>query len=163
MLLKPTVLESDPTRPLPGSTPHLKSSLLTYYGVRDYLVLRSEEFMRFTNQATDLAVLSEIGERLGRLRLNRNLTQAALAAEAGVSKSTIERLEKGESVQLTSFVRVLRALDLAEKLDLLVPEPSLSPMARLESQGKERQRASPPSRPNDPEEEGSAETWTWGE
>jgi len=30
-------------------------------------------------------------------------------------------MEKGESVQLTSFVQILRALDLVDRLDALVP------------------------------------------
>ncbi len=121
--------------------------------------------MRITKNSTDLAVLSELGERLARSRLGRNLTQAELADQAGVSKRTIERMEKGESVQLTSFVRILRALDLADKIDVLVPEPSLSPMAQLDLKGKERQRASGRHRTDaaDEKEGGSADTWTWGE
>jgi transcriptional regulator with XRE-family HTH domain len=77
--------------------------------------------MDISKQYTDLAILSEIGERVGRRRLDRNLTQARLATAAGVSKRTIERMEKGESVQLTSFVQILRALDLVDRLDMLIP------------------------------------------
>lgn len=121
--------------------------------------------MRISGQTTDLGILSEIGERLSRARLNRNLTQAELAEEAGVSKRTIERAEKGESVQLTSFIRILRALGLGDKIDLLVPEPRLSPMAQLEAKGKERQRASGERAKGsaDRKKEGSTETWTWDE
>jgi len=100
-----------------------------------------------------------MGERLARSRLNRNLTQAQLAADSGVSKRTVERMESGESVQLTSLVRILRALDLADNLDALIPEPGLSPVAQLERKGKERRRAS--SGAKDRQEPG--ETWTWGE
>ena len=39
--------------------------------------------MDISKQYTDLAILSEIGERVGRCRLDRNLTQAKLAAVAG--------------------------------------------------------------------------------
>jgi len=46
-----------------------------------------------TKQATDDSVLAELGGRLARIRLDRNLTQAQLAEQAGVSKRTIERLE----------------------------------------------------------------------
>lgn len=114
--------------------------------------------MQITKQSTDQAVLSELGERIARSRLDRNLTQAELAAKAGVSKRTVERMESGESVQLTSFVRILRALNLAGKIDVLVPEPSLSPMAQLESKGKARRRASTGQK-----DEGSSEAWTWSE
>ena len=79
--------------------------------------------MDISKQYTDLAILSEIGERVGRCRLDRNLTQAKLAEAAGVSKRTIERMESGESVQLTSFVQILRALDLVDHLEALMPKP----------------------------------------
>ena len=48
--------------------------------------------MKITKQATDEAVLSELGGRLAQVRLERNLTQAQLAEQAGVSKRTVERL-----------------------------------------------------------------------
>ncbi len=81
--------------------------------------------MDISKQYTDLAILSEIGERVGRCRLKLNLTQAKLAESAGVSKRTVERMEKGESsVQLTSFVQILRALDLVGNLDGVVPKTS---------------------------------------
>lgn len=115
--------------------------------------------MQITKNSTDQAILSELGERLARSRLGRNLTQAGLAAEAGVSKRTVERMESGESVQLTSFVRILRALGLADKIDVLAPEPSLSPMAQLELKGKERQRASGGKTTAGD----SSKPWTWGE
>lgn len=102
------------------------------------------------------AALAELGARLARQRLERNLTQAALAREAGVSKSTVERLENGESTQLSSFLRILRALGLAENLASLVPEPALSPIELLKLRGKQRRRASSKSRGS-----GAAKTWKW--
>jgi len=61
------------------------------------------------------APLATLGHRLEQRRLARDLTQATLAREAGVSKSTIERLENGASVQLANLVRVLRALELLDQ------------------------------------------------
>jgi putative transcriptional regulator len=115
--------------------------------------------MKITKQSTDQGILSELGERLARARLGRNLTQAELAAEAGVSKRTVERLESGESVQLTSLVRILRALDLADKIDILVPDSGLSPMEQLERKGKARKRASGTRE----KREDSSKPWIWGE
>lgn len=66
--------------------------------------------MAKTSEMTDAAVLAELGERLARLRLQRNLTQAQLAREAGVSKRTLIRLERGESSQVTNLIRVVRSL-----------------------------------------------------
>jgi transcriptional regulator with XRE-family HTH domain len=107
---------------------------------------------------TDPAVLAEIGQRLARHRLNRNLTQAELAKEAGVSKRTLVRLEGGESTQLTNLIRVLRALDLLANLDAFIPPPVPSPIQQLRTEGKRRKRA---SRKHD--KPATDEEWTWGE
>ena len=99
--------------------------------------------MKITKQATDETVLAELGGRLTRIRLERNLTQAQLAKEAGVSKSTVQRLEAGAvATQLSGFIRVCRVLDVIERFDLLVPEPVPSPVAQLKMAGRKRQRAS---------------------
>src|ERR1700722_979934 len=115
--------------------------------------------MRITKQATDAVVLNELGERLARIRLDRNLTQAQLATQAGVSKRTVERLEAGTvGTQLSGFIRVCRALEVIERFDLLVPEPVPSPVEQLKMAGRKRQRASPdkPAKPSD-------KNWQWGD
>ena len=115
--------------------------------------------MRIQSDATDEGILRELGARLGRARLERNWTQAALAEQAGVSKRTVERLESGEvATQLSGFLRVCRALGLAERLDALIPEAVPGPIAQLKLQGKKRQRASGKKNP-----EAAPKKWTWGE
>ncbi|HKH78614.1 MAG TPA: helix-turn-helix transcriptional regulator, partial [Solirubrobacteraceae bacterium] len=84
--------------------------------------------MKIENDLTDESVLSELGARLERVRLERNLTQRELAARAGVAYKAIQRIEAGESVKLTSLIRVLRGLELLDALDQLVPEPTPSPI-----------------------------------
>ncbi len=92
---------------------------------------------------TDAAVLAELGRRLTRHRLERNLTQAALAAEAGIGQATVQRAERGESVQMTSMVKLLRTLDLLGGLDAAIPESIDLPIAQLErEQRRIRRRAS---------------------
>lgn len=102
----------------------------------------------------DPALLTEMGHRLGHYRLQLNLSQAQLAKKAGISKRTLERLESGESVQLTNFIRVLRSLGRLDALDQLLPEPLPSPMAQLQLRGKQRQRASQLKEPS---------PWQWGD
>ena len=115
--------------------------------------------MKIGKQATDQAVLSELGGRLAKARLERNLTQSQLAAQAGVSKNTVQRLESGSvATQLSGFIRVCRVLDLAERFDLLVPEPVPSPVELLKLHGRKRQRASAKRKTN-----ASTKKWRWGD
>jgi len=115
--------------------------------------------MKITKEATDTAILTEMGRRLARLRLERNLTQVQLAEQAGVAKSTVQRLESGGvSPQLSGFIRVCRVLDLLERFDLLVPEPVPSPVEQLKLGGKRRRRASATKAPSP-----APKRWQWGD
>src|SRR5580765_4993534 len=97
--------------------------------------------MKIDSILGDDAVLAELGRRLAEQRLQRNLSQAELAERAGVGVATVERLERGSPVALTTFIRVLRELDLLEALERLVPEPLPSPREQLRLHGRRRQRA----------------------
>lgn len=98
--------------------------------------------MKTNRYASDSAVLRELGARLAAQRLQLNLTQAQVAAQAGVAKRTVERLESGAPTQLSAFLRMCRVLGLQERLELLVPEPAPSPVAQLQLKGRTRKRAS---------------------
>ena len=114
--------------------------------------------MKIESKTTEDVIIRELGARLAGARLERNLTQAALAEQAGVSKRTVERLESGEvATQLSGFVRVCRALGLAERFDALAPEPGPSPIALLKLQGRKRQRAS-----RQKVVASAPKQWTWG-
>jgi transcriptional regulator with XRE-family HTH domain len=106
----------------------------------------------------ETGALNLIGDRISRHRLDRNLTQAELASAAGVSKRTVERLEAGESTQLSNFLRILRALDLLDGIDQLVSEPPPSPLEQLRLKGRKRQRASSIRQPESP-----PASWKWGD
>lgn len=110
------------------------------------------------NELTDNAILGELGRRLAQWRLDRGLTQANLALEAGVSKRTVERMEAGAAAQTLSLVRVLRVLDLLPGLEQLVPEAGPKPMDLLKLRGKTRQRAS-----SSTPENRTADDWSWGD
>jgi len=85
------------------------------------------------------------------------MTQDALATEAGISTPTLQRMERGRSSQTSNLVRVLRAMDLLDNLDALIPEPGLSPVQQARMQGRTRQRAS-----SSRAKEGN-EPWSWGD
>jgi transcriptional regulator with XRE-family HTH domain len=115
--------------------------------------------MKMDKQASDEAILRELGERLARIRLARNLTQAQLAQQAGVSKRTVERLESGSvATQLSGFIRVCRMLDIIERFDMLVPEPLPSPLEQLRLGGRQRRRASAART-----KKTSDKNWEWGD
>jgi len=115
--------------------------------------------MDFDNFTNDAAILAEIGLRVARRRIEQGLTQSGLAEQAGIGKRTLERLEAGESVQLTNFLQVMRVLQLLDGLESLLPESGPRPMELLKHHGKQRKRASArqhkPDQPNRP--------WRWGD
>jgi putative transcriptional regulator len=118
--------------------------------------------MHFAEITTDAAVLAELGRRLERHRLERNWTQAELATEAGIGQATVQRAERGESVQMTSMIKLLRRLELLGGLDIAVPESIDLPIAQLErEQRKIRRRAR--GRRGAQNAESPDEPWTWGE
>jgi|SRR5580692_2894513 transcriptional regulator with XRE-family HTH domain len=117
--------------------------------------------MHIDELTTDAAVLAELGRRLARHRLERNWTQAELAANAGIGQATVQRAERGESVQMTSMIKLLRTLELLGGLDVALPESIDLPIAQLErAQRKLRGRASGRRRRRT---ESSEQPWRWGE
>ena len=84
--------------------------------------------MKFDIVMTEDEALYEAGRRLAQIRLGRNLSQAELAAKAGVSKRSLERLESGSgSLRLNVFFLVCGALGLIPGFETLLPEPQMSP------------------------------------
>jgi len=102
------------------------------------------------------ALASEIGLKLERLRLSRNITQMELARDAGISERTLRRLESGDGATLDSLVRVLSALKIAQNLDLLVPDPRVRPIERVRTGGTERQRS------RSAKSDQPTKQWQWG-
>lgn len=98
--------------------------------------------MKITDLLTDDAVLAELGARIAGRRVELQLTQATVAEQAGIAKRTLERMEAGQTSQLSTLVRVLRVLGAASGLDGLIPESGPRPMDLLKQKGKVRQRAS---------------------
>lgn len=92
--------------------------------------------------SSDQAILVELGQRFQRHRLNRNITQAQLAKDSGVSRTVVQRLERGDGCTLESLVKLLRALNLLDELNSFLPEPGYDPVALWKMQGNVRERAS---------------------
>lgn len=84
-----------------------------------------------------------LGERLKRLRLSRNLDQRTTAEKAGISEKALRNLEGGRGSTVETLLRVLKALDYLQGIDLLAPEASVNPLDLLR-QTKQPQRARRP-------------------
>ena len=93
-----------------------------------------------TQEVSDFALVKMIGAFIKHHRLLQNKTQKELAFQAGVSRSTLSLLEKGEKVNLSTLIQVLRVLNLLYILDVFKIETQVSPivLAKLEKQKKQR-------------------------
>jgi len=68
-------------------------------------------------------LLSALGERLRLARKRRKLSNAVVAQRAGVSRTTVYKVEAGDpGATLGSYVRVLAVLGLERDLDLLAAD-----------------------------------------
>jgi len=105
--------------------------------------------------SSDTAIQADLGQRLRRVRLNLNLTRAALAANIGLSVDTVRNAETGQNVSLETLIRLLRGLGRLSDLDLLLETDVPSPVLLAKRLGKVRQRASGSHKKNEPD------GWQW--
>jgi transcriptional regulator with XRE-family HTH domain len=80
-----------------------------------------------------------LGERLRRLRLLRNIDQRAAAGKAGISEKALRNLESGNGSTVETLLRTLKALGYTQGIEMLAPETTVDPLALLH-------RAKPPQR-----------------
>jgi transcriptional regulator with XRE-family HTH domain len=90
---------------------------------------------------SDNALMTQIGEFIKQQRLDQNKTQEVLAFEAGISRSTLSLLERGETVTLSTLIQVLRVLDQLQVMDAFVIQKTLSPLALAKMEKEKRKRA----------------------
>ena len=92
------------------------------------------------NAMSDAALNAHIGKFIRHHRMARNMTQQQLAAAAGLSRSTLSLLERGEAVMLSSLIQVLRVLDQLQVLDAFSVSTRPSPLQLAKLEKEERQR-----------------------
>jgi len=111
--------------------------------------------MDVIDDMNDDALLQEIGRRIAFLRRSSRIKQEELAEKAGISRYALSRLENGAGgIRLESFLSVLRSLNVLNRLSVVLPEPTLTPiqLAELEKKSEEelpkriRTRRSSPNR-----------------
>lgn len=75
---------------------------------------------------SQIRILQTLGEQIRYARLRRDLTTVQIAERAGISRSTLVRIEKGdEGVALGQYFRVLIALGLASDISLVAKDDEL--------------------------------------
>jgi transcriptional regulator with XRE-family HTH domain len=90
---------------------------------------------------SDKVLAEHIGAFVRHHRMEQNKTQDELASAAGISRSTLSLLERGETVTVTSLIQVLRVLDQLQVLSAFEVKETLSPLALAKLQKEKRQRA----------------------
>lgn len=93
------------------------------------------------NSMSDDAISKQIGKFIRHHRIEQNKTQDELAKDAGISRSTLSLLERGEIVTVASLIQILRVLDLLHIMDVFTIVKQQSPLMLALEEKKKRQRA----------------------
>ena len=97
--------------------------------------------MKIEKHNTVETIFAELVRRIAQKRVNLGLTQCKAAEQAGIGVRTLRRLELGGDCQFSTIIRLLKTYDLIDRLNQLVPEPTVSPIEFFEQQQKTRKRA----------------------
>lgn len=76
---------------------------------------------------TDREIALRLAQAIRNWRIDPNgagMSQAELARRSGVGLTPLKRFEKTGGITLNNLVALLRALDLLDRLESLVPEPA---------------------------------------
>jgi transcriptional regulator with XRE-family HTH domain len=89
---------------------------------------------------SDKALAAHLGAFVKHHRMEQHKTQEALALAAGISRSTLSLLERGETVTLATFIQVLRVLDVLYVMDAFTIVKTISPLALAQEAKAQRYR-----------------------
>jgi transcriptional regulator with XRE-family HTH domain len=102
----------------------------------------TEKNIKYWHAMSDLALLELLGKFIQQTRLQQNKTQQQVATAAGINRSTIVKIEKGESGTMLSFIQILRALGQLQLLEHFEIKQQISPLQLAKLEQQKRQRAS---------------------
>jgi len=102
--------------------------------------MADKSFNKWTSMS-DKALAEHIGDFVRHHRVEQNTTQDMLAKAAGISRSTLSLLERGESVTVATLIQVLRVLDQLHVLSAMEVNETISPLKLAKLQREKRQRA----------------------
>lgn len=92
---------------------------------------------------SDQALAQNVGHFIRHHRMKQNKTQDELSAAAGISRSTLSLMERGEAVLLPTLIQVLRVLDKLDVFNAFETKEEISPLALAKLQKAKRQRIRP--------------------
>ena len=99
--------------------------------------------MKLLKTNTVETLLAEIVRRIVHRRIELGLTQQDVVDQTGISLRTIKRIEQGGDCQLSTMIRLFQTYNLIDRLDILIPEPSvITPIQFVDQQQKPRKRVS---------------------
>jgi len=91
---------------------------------------------------SDKAIAEMLGEFVRHHRLEQNKTQSKLAEEAGINRSTLVELEKGNPSNIMTLIRLLRVLNLLQVFEQFKVTAQISPIQLAKMEQAKRKRAS---------------------
>ncbi len=68
------------------------------------------------------SILRGLGQRIRQRRIAADLTQSDLAKRAGVSRTTVTRIERGQNIGVDALVGIAVALDAGQEFASLFPD-----------------------------------------
>jgi len=89
---------------------------------------------------SDKALTIQMGSFVKHHRMNQHKSQDELAKEAGISRSTLSLLERGESVTIPTLIQVIRVLNQLQIMNVFEVKDSPSPLELAKRQKQKRQR-----------------------
>lgn len=94
------------------------------------------------DRLNDTEILEELGRRLRRERLDRDLTVESVANRAGIAERTVRNVEEGRPFSISTLLAILRVYGLVDRIDAFLPDRGPSPIQLADNAGKVRRRAS---------------------
>lgn len=110
-------------------------------------------------ELTSKAILKELSARAKKYRVDMNLSQEEFAQKSGVSLRSIVNFESGSDVKFTNFIKILKALELADNLEILIPDVSKRPSAYLAAEKQKQKQRVRKSKKTETENSG----FRWGD
>lgn len=79
--------------------------------------------MRIHSLHSEEHILEELGRRLTKTRRQNYIAEKAFAETAGIDIRDLRRIEKGWDGSMKNWLKIMKALDLIESINQIVPEP----------------------------------------